>query len=360
MVFQQVHGKHCGAFFLVTNDWRVAGDARISLNVMRILFVGPNRIGDAVLASGLLNFLSRNYPDARFTVACGDAPAPLFEELPGLDRLIAMRKQPRGRHWWELWRQVSGYRWSLVVDLRRSLIPWTVLSARRAIAPSSSLHDEHAIVTFSRTLGLSENPPIPHLWTGERHRLTATELIPKGTRVLAVGPTANWAGKTWRSERFVETIGRLTGSNGSSGDAILSDAKIAVLGGEDEREAAGPVLDAFPADRLIDLVGKADLPTVSACLGRSSFFLGNDSGLMHMAAAAGIPTLGLFGPSRPERYGPWGSRAAWVTTETPFSDLVGGPGYDYRSTDTLMDSLSVDTVVNAAVSLWRRTGGETE
>ncbi|MBS29128.1 MAG: glycosyl transferase [Alphaproteobacteria bacterium] len=325
---------------------------------MRILFVGPNRIGDAVLASGLLNFLGRNYPEARFTVACGVAPAPLFEELPGLERLIAFGKQPRGRHWWDLWRQVSGYRWSLVVDLRRSLIPWTVLSARRAIAPSLSGDDDHAIVSFSRTLGLSENPPIPHLWAGDTHRSTALDLIPKGTRVLAIGPTANWIGKTWHAERFVETIRRLTGLSGNTDNAVLPDAKVAIFGGEDERDAAAPVLDAIPDDRLIDLVGKIDLPTAGACLARSALFIGNDSGLMHMAAAAGIPTLGLFGPSRPERYGPWGSCTAWVSTETPLSELIGAPDYDYQTTGTLMDSLAVDTVVNASVALWRRTGGE--
>lgn len=345
-------------FFLPRNDWRAVGDPRISLNVMRILFVGPNRIGDAVLASGLLNFLRRNYPDARFTVACGVAPAPLFEELPGLERLIAFGKQPSGRHWWELWRQLSGYRWSLVVDLRRSLIPWTVLSSRRAIAPSSSGRDEHAIVSYSRTLGLSENPPIPHLWSGESHRLAALELIPKGERVLAVGPTANWIGKTWRAERFVETIGRLTGTIGNADNAVLPGAKVAIFGGEDEREAAAPVIDAIPLDRRIDLVGKIDLPTAGACLARSALFIGNDSGLMHMAAAAGIPTLGLFGPSRPGRYGPWGSRTAWVSTEIPLSELVAAPDYDYHTTGTLMDSLSVDAVVDASVALWRRAGGE--
>tara|TARA_R110002110_G_scaffold376568_2_gene586640 strand:- start:152854 stop:153837 length:984 start_codon:yes stop_codon:yes gene_type:complete len=327
---------------------------------MKILYVGPNRIGDAVLSSGLLNFLNRNYPDARFTVACGASAAPLFEALPGLECLIPMHKKPRGGHWRSLWRQVVGQRWSLVVDVRRSIIPWTVLSARRAIAPPSSHRNEHAVVAFSRTLGLSENPPIPRLWTGEKHHAVAAGLLPDETPVIAIAPTANWQGKTWPVERFVETIRRLTGIDGSSAEAIMPNASIAVLGAENEREAAAPVLEAIPTERLIDLVGTHDLPTISACLRRSALFVGNDSGLMHMAAAAGIPTLGLFGPSHPERYGPWGSRAAWVTTEKPYAELVGGPGYDHRTTGTLMDSLSVDAVVRASASLWRRVGEDRE
>ena len=327
---------------------------------MRILYVGPNRIGDAVLSSGLLNFLNRNYPDARFTVACGSSAAPLFEELPGLERLIPMHKRPYAGHWRSLWRQVVGQRWSLVVDVRRSIIPWTVLNARRAIAPPSSHHNEHAVVSFSRTLGLSENPPLPRLWAGAKHHAVAAGLFPENTPVIAIAPTANWQGKTWPAERFVETIERLTGIAGSQSDAVLPDAAIAVLGAENEREAAAPVLETIPAYRRIDLVGTRDLPTISACLLRSSLFIGNDSGLMHMAAAAGIPTLGLFGPSRTERYGPWGSRAAWVATEKPYSELVGGPGYDHRTTESLMDSLSVDTVVRASASLWRRVGEDRE
>ncbi|MBO20928.1 MAG: glycosyl transferase [Rhodospirillaceae bacterium] len=327
---------------------------------MRILYVGPSRIGDAVLSSGLLDSLCRNYPDARITIACGSSAASLFEAVPGLDRIIVMHKRPRGGHWWDLWRQVVGQRWSLVVDVRRSIIPWTVLNARRAIAPPSSHYDEHAVVSFARTLGLSGFPPIPRLWIAEKHHAAAAALMPTETPVIAVAPTANWQGKIWPADRFVDVIRRLTGVEGATDDAVLPDAVIAVLGAENERDAAAPVLDAFTAARVIDLVGTQDLPTIGACLTRSSLFVGNDSGLMHMAAAAGIPTVGLFGPSRPERYAPWGSRATWVTTEKPYSELVGGKGYDHRTTDTLMDSLSVDDVVRASTSLWYRVEEDRE
>jgi heptosyltransferase-3 len=324
---------------------------------MRILFIGPTRIGDAVLSSGLLNYLIRNFPDARFTVACGVAAAPLFEAAPRVERVIAMTKLPHAGHWWRLWREVAGHRWSLVVDLRRSVISWTVLCARRAMAPASSTaQGEHAVVSFARTLGVSDNPPMPRLWTSEEQRAAAAELIPSGTPVLALGPTANWRGKTWRAENFVALAERLTADGG--GYAPLPGARIAVFGAEGERDDAAPVVAAVPPERRIDLVGAIDLPTVAACLELCSLYIGNDSGLMHMAAASGIPTLGLFGPSRPERYAPWGWRTAWVRTEKDFDELVGGPGYDFQNTDTLMDSLAVDTVVEAAARLWQRAGRE--
>lgn len=336
------------------NVWHRRTPVRISLLDMRILFIGPTRIGDAVLSSGLVGFLVRNSPDARLTIACGESAAPLFEAVPRLERLIPMEKRPRAGHWWQLWREVVGHRWSLVVDLRRSVIPWTICCARRASAPVSHNDREHAVVGFARALGLSDDPPIPHLWLTDRHRGEAEELVPEGGPVLALGPTANWKGKTWRAGNFVALAERLTGNE--AGRSVLPGARVAIFGAEAEREAATPVIEAIPNDRRIDLVGKADLLTAAACLERCALYVGNDSGLMHLAAASGVPTLGLFGPSRPERYAPWGSRTAWVRTDKAFEDLVGGPDYDHRTTDTLMDSLSVEKVVDAAADLWRRAG----
>jgi ADP-heptose:LPS heptosyltransferase len=76
-------------------------------------------------------------------------------------------------------------------------------------------------------------------------------------------------------------------------------------------------------------------------------FIGNDTGLMHIAAAAGTPTLGLFGPSPVEQYAPWGRYTAVVRTALP-REAMFGPNFNHRTTDTLMDSLSVEMAEEAA------------
>jgi heptosyltransferase-3 len=338
-----------------TSVWRETVPARISLQIMRILFIGPSRIGDAVLASGLLNHLTATYPDARYTVACGEAAAPLFAGLPRLEQVIAMRKQSHSAHWWQLWKQVFKTRWSMVVDVRRSIIPWTIVARRRAILPVSPDAREHAVVSFARTFGLETDPPSPRLWATPENTDAARTLLPATGPILAVGPTANWIGKTWRAERFLETVERLTAH---TDDAILPGARVAVFGAGTERELAQPVIDGLSAGRCIDLVGRVDLLTAAACLQQCAFYVGNDSGLMHIAAASGLPTLGLFGPSRPERYAPWGPDAAWVQARETLEEMVARPGYDPDRTGTLMDSLAVDDVVHAAHDLWHRTRGE--
>jgi len=75
---------------------------------------------------------------------------------------------------------------------------------------------------------------------------------------------------------------------------------------------------------------------------------------MHLAAAAGTPTLGLFGPSRETLFRPWGSHCRAIRTPETFDEIVGAPGYDYRTTASFMKSLSVDTVENAIWDLMRQ------
>ena len=86
-------------------------------------------------------------------------------------------------------------------------------------------------------------------------------------------------------------------------------------------------------------------------------FIGNDSGLMHLAAASGIPTLGLFGPSPERRYRPWGAHAAVVRTVQSYEELIGAPDFDHRRSATLMDGLDVAAAVAAAQDLWRQSVG---
>jgi ADP-heptose:LPS heptosyltransferase len=73
---------------------------------------------------------------------------------------------------------------------------------------------------------------------------------------------------------------------------------------------AAPLLAALPG--AVDLGGCLTLPEAAAFLARATLYVGNDSGLMHLAAASGVPTLGLFGPTPVAEYAPVGRRTATV------------------------------------------------
>lgn len=319
-------------------------------DLMKILFITATRIGDAVLSTGLLSHLLERHPGARVTVAAGPLAAPLFEGVPGLERVIVVDKRTRSLHWWTLYRKVALHRWDLAVDLRGSALAYFLWTGRRRVAGRSD-PSEHRVRELGRLFDL-DPPPSPRLWTVPRHESAAAALIPPGPPVLAIGPAANWRAKTWRAERFAELARRLTSASG-----LLAGARVAVMAAAHEGEQAAPLLAAIPAERRLDLVGRTDLLTAAAALRRAALYVGNDTGLTHVAAAVGTPTLALFGPSPAERFAPWGSRAAVVQTPLTPAQLMSSPDFHYLTADTLMDSLEVEAVEAAARKLLQRLAG---
>ncbi len=281
-----------------------------------VLFIAPGRIGDAVLCSGLLARLAAEAPHARFTVAGSPLVLPLFRDLPGLDRLIPLEKRRFALHWFGLWRRVRGPRWGLVLDMRGSALARVLRARRRAVRtpPPSGGEPVHKVVDAARVLRLEDDPPAPCLFTSPETRAEALRLLGEGEGpVLALAPVANWVGKMWPVERFAQLAAQLTAPEGP-----LPGARILLLGGPEDRAASEPVRRAVPRARMIDAVGRIDLLVAYAALARVRLFVGNDSGLMHLAAAAGAPTLGLFGPSDDRLYAPWGARGRALRGPRPF------------------------------------------
>ncbi len=315
---------------------------------MRILFVTSTRIGDAVLSTGLLDHLLRAHPEARVTIACGPVAAPLFEATPRLERLIVLTKKSYSRHWLEFLGQTLGRYWDIVVDLRGSAATMVLLRGRR-IAYYTDRAPVHRLVKLSELFDLDPPPP-PKLWTTPAHEAEASARIADNGPILALGPTANWPCKEWAVENFIALAQRLTARDGP-----LADARIMVLGAPAERATVLPLMEAFAPDRMIEVFDGVSLPGVFACLKRASLYVGNDSGLMHMAAAAGIPTLGLFGPTRDAHYAPFGPNCAVVRTSDTYQALMAR-AERMEKLESLMGGLSVDAVESAACALMARTG----
>jgi heptosyltransferase-3 len=316
-----------------------------------LLFITSTRLGDAVLSTGVLGHCLERMPGVRVTVAAGPVAALIYRNLPGLERLHVLTKRAGGAHWLGLWARTVIRPWSLVVDLRGSALAYLVLASDRLVL-GKGRRLEHRVEELGRLVGLGETPPAPRLWIGPAEEAKASSLIPDGSPVLALGPAANWRAKTWRAERFADLALRLTRSG------PLEGSRVAVFGAAGEEVAARPVLDALPAERRLDLVGQVDPLEAAACLRRCRLFVGNDSGLMHMAAAVGMPTVGLFGPSPVEHYRPWGRWTAVARTPKTPEELMADPAWNHRTSDTLMDGLEVDEVERVARGLLDAVGRE--
>ena len=233
---------------------------------MKILFVTSNRLGDAVLSTGLLDYLIRTYPDGRITVVCGPVADGVFTRMPNRDRTIVLRKQKWGLHWLPLWARTATQFWDLVVDIRGSALSWLVPTRRRAVFRR---RDGPKIAQLGAILDLSP-PPLPVVWTAQADRDRAADFLATGRPIIVLAPTANWQPKVWPADRFAEACRRLSASE-------FPNALPVILGGPGaaERSMAAPLLAALP--EACDLVGALSLPEAAAVLQKASLFIGNNS-----------------------------------------------------------------------------------
>ncbi|MCI1437508.1 MAG: glycosyltransferase family 9 protein [Acetobacter indonesiensis] len=299
---------------------------------MRIIFITATRLGDAVLSTGLLAHLIRHVPDARFTIVCGPVAAGLFQNLPGLERVIVMEKRKYDLHWLDLWKTCIGQKWDLAIDLRGSAITF-FLNTRKRLIMRGGRRPGLRIAHLGQVLKLSP-PPLPTVWLNDADQTMANQVLPVSGPLIAIGPTANWTGKIWPTDRYLALWAAVSKTLPAARPVIFYGP------GQQERMLAQPVLEALP--NAIDAGGHFSLTQVAAMLTRCCLYIGNDSGLMHLAAASGTPTLGLFGPSRASEYAPSGPHTAWVVAPGPEGEAP-------------IAGLSVATVAEAANRLLAET-----
>ena len=311
---------------------------------MKILFISSSRVGDAILSTGILALLIRSNPNSKITVACGKAAAPIFSETPNIEKLIIIEKRKYSLHWYYLWSKVAGNFWDLVVDLRSSLIAYTIISKSKKIFKKKN-KDLHQLKALSLLFSHSKIIE-PHIFAGNLNKANAEKLIPGNKTVIAIGPTANWGGKQWPPENFIKFISSISGKKGRIKNSI-----VAIFGLESENYMVRPLLEYLRNIEHINLIGKTSILDAYACMQRCAGFVGNDSGLMHLAAASKIPTLGLFGPSPEQVYAPWGSNCSWVRTNKSFNEIISSSSYNYKSEKSHMSSLSSETVEEAFIEL---------
>ena len=176
--------------------FRAMADPSVS---MRILYVAPTGIGDAVVTSGVLNHLIRTHPESRITVACGPAAAGLFAGMPNLERIIVTRKRPLALHWLSLWREVVATSWDMVLDFKGSGLAYLLRARRRVLWPGRS--DGPMFERCASMLQLSP-APMPVAWTSQADRARAQALLPGQGPYVALCPTAGWKPKTWPADRM--------------------------------------------------------------------------------------------------------------------------------------------------------------
>ena len=312
---------------------------------MSILFITSTRIGDAILSTGILSWLHEQYPEDGITIACGGPASKVFGEGPNLEALHIIRKQRNHGHWWQLWRAMVPRKWRVVVDLRRSAMPWLLLAGKRYSVPYDRA-GRHRVELNASMFGIP--PQNPKIWTAPEHRETAEKLLAGAKTPVALAVGANWAGKTWPADRFAALADSIRQMK-----AFAPGAEIVLVGGPDEREAGAALLENQDGGRVIDGFG-LDILSTYELLKRCRLMVANDSAMMHLAAASGIPTIGLFGPTKDQHYRPWGENGYVIRTPDSADALMARLRTDPASVSTLMEGITVDDVLAKIAELESR------
>jgi len=137
------------------------------------------------------------------------------------------------------------------------------------------------------------------LYVSRNARAKAKRLLPVGKLIgLHPGSSSSSKIRRWDERNFANLADSL---------ACKHRATVVITGGRHDMKAAVSV-EGMMKTNPVNLAGRIDIETLAACMEKMSLFIANDSGPMHLAAAMGVPTVGLFGPNKPELYGPYGPR----------------------------------------------------
>ncbi len=285
----------------------------------RILVVSLSNVGDAVMTTPVLEALHHRYPGAVIDIVGDRRSSALFEHCPYRGRIFHKDKRAGARGLLGLIGELRRTRYDLIVDLRTDGLAYALRARKRltkwgARQPRGPHAVERLFEIVRPAIG-DEPVPATCLWIDEASRAFAAralQVLPAG-RWLALAPGAKWPPKTWPPGRFIEMVEALR-------DRV---AGIVILGGPGDTRCSERVASGIRLP-CVNLAGSTSLLEDCAVLARSAAFAGNDSGAGHMAAAVGIPTLTVFGPTDPLRFRPWGPYAEWIAA--PGGDLAALSG----------------------------------
>jgi predicted lipopolysaccharide heptosyltransferase III len=299
--------------------------------VQRILVVRLRSIGDTVLSTPSLFALKRFLPHASVDILLEDWVAPVLDGFPHVDNIITLeRKSTSARA--RLARLLHADRYDVVYNLHGGTTATLLARASGAkhrvgygtyqyarlhnhLSPSSSsLWGQNKTHSAEQQLALlgwtgvpvSDRPPTQLAVTEEAADTIARRLQEAGlvdNPFAVIHPAASFNTKQWAADKFGRVADEL-GRQGLAVIAITAPDETQIVA-ELERNSAAPVL------AFTDL----SLPEITALLARARLFVGNDSGIAHIAAAVETPAVVIFGSSNIAHWRPWARAAAEVVYE---------------------------------------------
>ena len=347
-------------------------------NVRHVLIRANNWIGDVVMISPAVRSIRARFPEARIAILAKSWVLESLRGSPYYDDLIEY--DDLGRHRGlagrlRLVRELRAFRFDLAILFQKAFEAAALAflaAARHRVGyatdgrsallthalplPPRDMHHADVFLALAGSLGCVTTDRTPYFHLDDESRRCAGTLLadrPDGSRngLIAVHPGASKEPRSWHPDRF----GRLAGAL-ASGQPV----RILLLGGP----ADGPALDRIASHLEPGVVlrpsGRLPIKVMGALLERSCLFIGNDSGPMHVAAALGVPTIGIFGPGSPVRTAPLALPGRLITVggdypcspcrQAFFKECTPAPS----GKPFCLEEIEVDEVLEAARTLLSR------
>ncbi|MGB2958539.1 MAG: glycosyltransferase family 9 protein [Bacteroidota bacterium] len=340
----------------------------------RILVTRLRFIGDIILTIPVVQSLREAYPEA-FIAYMGEREAVSLLSLnPYLDELIPFdASRPGFMEQTRIARELRKRKFDLVVDLfsnpRTALLTYLTgaptrvgldrkgrgrlytVRVRDDGRPKSAVEFHQQFVT---ALGLTPSRELPSITLSEeereRARYRVQRLVPgrispgSGRPLVGIHPGATWPAKRWFPEKFAALVDMV--QSGLGGDVI-------VTGGPKDSATVRDVVRLARAEPAV--TGPLSLRELAAVLGECSVFVTNDAGPMHISAAVGTPTVGLFGPGQEDIWFPYAAESGHIALRRDVPchpchlDVCDRPGEEHMRCMGLLGADEVFAAVGRAL-----------
>ena len=270
----------------------------------KALIITLSNIGDLVMTTPLMEGISTLMPERSIDVLGDARSSELLKNAPYVSTIFNRDKKGKFGQQLNLFNRLRSQRYDLIVDLRTGFLPYLLHAQHKYIKRKVLRAVEHSVEEcYSCIQGYGkfpENIPNCKIYLSDddiRKTEKLTKHLPPG-KWLIIAPGANWPGKKWPAEKYGLILKRVL--------EFKLFAAVLIVGSKEDREE-NLAID-FSNMPVLDLRGQTSLTLVAAVLSRANLFVGNDSGLGHIASGVGLRTITLFGPGSPQRYRPWGKR----------------------------------------------------
>jgi len=300
----------------------------------RIIVRAPNWVGDAVMATPFFTSLRQTLPDAKITCLCRPMVADIFRYHPDVDGIVEL-DETQGRSGWRAARlnaeQLKKYEFNVAVSLPNSFssalifflagIPvrlgyrgdWRRGMLTRSVQFPRKGQRPHRVECYLQLLQLVSADPVIdrelRLAPGEDAAKQVSDVVDMHnlgqTSYIAIAAGAAQPNKMWMASRFSGLV-----------QALDSHGLRAVLvGSPAEQELSEQVAAQAAIDGTVNLAGAGSLLFTAEIIRRASVFVGNDSGLAHVAAGVGTKSVILSGPGDPTEVAPYSDKATTIAKE---------------------------------------------